>query len=130
MPRTAEDVETFLYRLNRTFEAGEGGFYMVSSGSDGPPIVVYVDDPIVVVRVDIGRVPEDEKRQLALFRRLLEYNGAGLVHASYALEGDKVTLAAGLQLENIDMNELSAVLADIDLALALHLGTLRELVSN
>jgi CesT_Tir_1 len=129
MPRTADDVETYLYRLNRTFEKGEGGLFMVSSGSEGPPIVVYVDDPIVVVRVDIGKVPKDEKMQLALFRQLLEFNGKGLVQASYALEGDNISLSAGLQLENIDMNEMAAVLADIDLALALHLSTLRELVT-
>lgn len=127
MPRNAEDVETFLFRLNRNFEIGENGLYLVSSGADGPPIVVYVDDPIVVVRVDIGKVPKDAALQLALFRQLLEYNGTGLVHAAYALEGDEVTLAAGLPLENIDMNELAAVLSDIDVALALHLDTLRKL---
>ena len=127
MPRNADDVETFLHRLNRNFEQSGDGLFLVSSGADRPPIVVYVDEPIVVVRVDIGKVPSDEKRQLALFRQLLEYNSSQLVQAAYAIEGDDVVLAAGLPLDNIDMNEIAAVLNDVELALARHVGKLREL---
>lgn len=130
MPRNAEDVETFLFRLNRNFERSQENLFLVSTGNDGPPIVVYVNEPIVVVRVDIGKPPSDEKRQLALFRQLLEYNGTGLVHASYAVEDGEVSLSAGLALENIDQNELAAVLSDIDLALALHMPKLRELMTD
>jgi hypothetical protein len=128
MPRNADDVETFLHRLNRNFERNAEGMFLVSSGAEGPPVVVYVEEPIVVVRVDIGKIPKDEKRQLELFRALLQFNGTGLVHASYALEEDEVTLAAGLALENVDMNELAAVLSDIDLALTLHMQKLRGLM--
>jgi hypothetical protein len=130
MPRNAEDVETFLFRLNRTFERNDENMFLVSSGSDGAPVVVYVNDPIVVVRVDIGKPPNDDNKKLALYRQLLEYNGAALVHASYALEDGEVTLSAGLALENIDQNEIAAVLSDIDLALALHMPKLRELMTN
>ena len=38
MPRNAEDVETFLYRLNRTFERSEESLFLVASGDDGPPV--------------------------------------------------------------------------------------------
>ena len=127
MPRNAEDVETFLYRLNRNFERSEESLFLVASGDDGPPVAVYVNDPIVVVSVDIGPVPKDERRHLMLFRQLLEFN-AKLVHASYALEDGEVTLGSGLALENIDQNEIAAVLSDIDLALALHMSKLRELM--
>lgn len=128
MPRNAEDVENFLYRLNRNFE-GENGMFLVSSGSEGPPIAVRVVEPIVVVRVDIGKIPADQGKQLELMRKLLEYNGTDLVHAAYALEGDEMVLSAGLELESLDENELAAVLSDIDLALARHVATLRELAS-
>ena len=37
-------------------------------------------------------------------------------------------LAAALELESVDPNELEAVLADIDMALAEHVPALRELV--
>lgn len=126
MPRNADDVETFLYRLNRTFDS-DAGTFLVSSGTDGPPIALRVVEPIVLARVDIGTLPKDEAKQLALFRRLLEYNATDLVHAAYALEGDEIVLSAGLELENVDMNELAAVLSDIDLALARHIKTLRDI---
>ena len=130
MPRTADDVENILYALNRNFESRGEGTYLVSSGTDGPPIAVHVDDPIVVVRVDIGPVPKDDKRQLALFRQMLEYNGSSLVHCAYALEGGEIVLTSGNALDNIDANEIAAVLSDIDLALARHVKILRELATE
>jgi hypothetical protein len=129
MPRTAEDVESFLYRLDRTFDS-EGGTYLVSTGVDRPPVALRVMDPIVVARLDIGKAPEDEKKQLAVFRKLLEYNATDLAHASYGLEDGEIVLSAGLELENLDMNELAAILSDIDLALARHIKELRELVGD
>ncbi len=127
MPQNVDDVENILYRLNRNFESGGAGTFLVSSGTEGPTIAVHVNDPIVVVRVAIGPVPSDEQRQLALFRQLLEYNAEGLVHSAYALEGSEMVLTSGLALENIDANELAAVLSDIDLALARHVKKLREI---
>jgi hypothetical protein len=129
MPRNAEDVENFLYRLNRTFDREDNGMFIVSSGVEGPPIAVRVVDPIVVVRVDIGKVPDGTERQAKVFRQLLEYNGSDLVHSSYCLEGDEIILSAGLELENIDENELAAVLSDIDLALVRHVPILHELAA-
>ncbi len=129
MPRNIQDVETFLYRLNRNFEVKDGTF-VVSSGTDRPPIAVHVAEPVVVVRTDIGKVPDDEKVQLELFRQLLDHNASDLVHAAYAIEKDEVVLSAGLELENLDMNELAAVLSDIDLALARHVKKLRTIATK
>lgn len=129
MPRNAEDVENFLYGLNRPFDREENGVFVVSTGVDRPPIAVRVSDPIVLVRADIGKAPDDVARQAKVFRKLLEYNGVDLVHASYCLEGEEIILSAGLELENLDANELAAVLSDIDLALVRHVPTLRELVA-
>ena len=126
MPRTVEDVEEFLIRLSRTFDHSDGMF-IVSSGVDSPPIAIRVDDPIVVLRVDIGEVPEEEATQNAVFRRMLELNSSDLVHASYGLAGDEIVLTAGLPLENLDANELAVVLSDIDVALVSHIGELRKL---
>ncbi len=38
-----------------------------------------------------------------------------------------MVLTGALELENLDLNELEAVLSDIDLALARHVPTLHEL---
>ena len=129
MPRNADDVETFLYRLNRNFDHNDGTF-LVSSGSDGPPIAVHVAEPIVVVRVDIGIAPSDDAALLELYKKLLDYNANDLVHAAYGLEDDEIVLASGLELENIDLNELAAVLVDMDLALARHIKTLRQIAAG
>ena len=129
MPRNVEDVETFLLRLNRMFDRHDNAF-IVSSGVDGPPICIMVSDPIVVVRVDIGPLPSDRDRQNQVCRKLLEHNGADLVHSAYALEGDQIVLSSGLPLENLDLNELAAALSDIDLALARQVGPLNRLAKG
>src|SRR5688572_21005652 len=107
MPRTVEDVETYLLNLNRQFYS-DAGTYIVNSGSSQTPIAIRVEDPIVAVRVEIGPVPSDTPHQAKFFRRLLEYNARDLMHASYGIEDTTVVLAAALELENLDMNELEA----------------------
>jgi len=125
MPRTAEDVESYLLQLDRRYE-NDAGTFLVSSGADAPPIAIRVAPPIVAVRVAIGPIPKDNSHQVRLFRRLLEYNATDLMHASYGVEGGDVVLAAALELDNLDKNELEAVLSDMDLALARHIGVLRD----
>lgn len=124
MPRTFEDVENYLMALDRRFE-NDAGTILVATEEASPPIAIRVAAPIVAIRAKIGQIPKDTKHQLALFRRLLEYNATDLMHASYAIEGDFVVLTAALELENLDKNELEATLSDMDLALARHVGTLK-----
>jgi len=126
MARTVDDIELYLKSLERTFERDDD-IFLIASGEAGIPVAVHVHDSLVLVRVDIGRVPEHDAQKLAVFRRVLELNGSDLVHASYGLEGDEVVLGAALPLENLDFNELSSMLADVDLALARHVNQLREL---
>lgn len=129
MPRNVDDVETFLHRLERQFHR-DGDAFVVAGGTAATRIVVLVNDPVLLLRVDIGKAPTDAPRQLAVFRKLLELNGSDLVHGSYGLEGDEIALSAGLQLENLDLNELGSALADIDLALARHVPELAQLCTK
>jgi hypothetical protein len=62
-----------------------------------------------------------------LFRKLLVLNATALVHAAYGIEGEKIVLSAALELKNLDLNELEAVLADLDMALANQVPTLRAI---
>lgn len=123
MPRTTEDVENYLIQLDRRFESDKGT-YLVSAGSDAPPIAVHVAPPIVALRVAIGPVPGDDAHKVRLFSRLLELNASDLMHASYGIEAGTIVLSAALELDNLDQNELSAVLSDMDLALARHVSGL------
>jgi hypothetical protein len=123
MPRTAEDVENYLLQLDRRFEVDGGTLWLESAGTT---VAVRVSPPIVALRVVIGSVPTDEALRASLFRKLLEYNASDLMHISYGIDHDTVVLSGALELENLDINELEAVLSDIDLALARHVPSLRE----
>lgn len=125
MPRTREDVETYLYQLDRKFE-DQHGTLLVSTGEGSPPIAIQIAAPIVVFRVTIAAIPKDDGHRLSLFKALLEHNASDLMHASYGLEGETVVLSGALALDNLDFNELEATLSDIDLALVRHVPGLFE----
>jgi hypothetical protein len=125
MPRTAEDVESYLLQLDRRFE-NDGGTYLVTGGAGSTPIAIRVAPPIVAIRVVIGPIPEDSAHQMRFFRRLLEYNATDLMHISYGIAGNDAVLSAALELENLDLNELEATLSDVDLALVRHVPALHE----
>lgn len=127
--RTEKDVEAYLARMNRAYKPveGERSTYLVHSSDAMPPIAIRVDPPLVVVRVDIA---DARAANVALLRKLLEYNAEALVHSAYGLEKDHIVLAAALELENLDMNELEAVLDEVDLALAQQVPLLSKLANS
>ena len=128
MIRTNEDLEGFLGRLERRFEKLPEGTYIVSMGGGRPLVAMRLAPPVLVLEVVIGKVPSAPPEQLStLYRRLLEFNADGLLHAAYGLQGDQIQLSAALELESVDLNELEAVLADLDMALAEQVPALREL---
>lgn len=126
MSRTQQDVEAYLSRLDRNFETLADGTLLVSTGRNSPPIVIRLAPPVVVLRVDIGPLPSAEA-EARVFKRLLELNARDLVHASYGIADDTIELSAALELDSLDLNELEAVLADLDLALATHVSEIRSL---
>jgi hypothetical protein len=127
MLQTNEDLEATLTRLERPFERLEDGTYIVTMGAGKPLLAVRLAPPVLVLRVAIGYAPPEAT---GLYRRLLELNASALLHAAFGLEGERIVLAAALELESVDLNEIEAVLADIDLALAEHVPSLHELVKN
>ena len=126
MPRTDEDLEAFLVRLGRHFEPAGEATWLLSAGADAPPIVARVAPPVVLLRLDVGPLPEPPA-EARVYRRLLELNATDLLHASYGVDGGRVVLSASLELDNLDLNELEASLADIDLALAGQIEGIRKL---
>ena len=131
MARTGDDLEGYLTKLERRFERLADGTYLIAMAPRQPPVALRVVPPVVVTQVDIGRVPEqDAARCSALYKRLLELNAQDLMHAAYGLTGDRITLTSALELDNLDLNELEAVLADISMALSEHVPALRQLVGQ
>ncbi len=128
MVSTAEDLERFLDRLTRRYERTPEGTYLLAAGAEQPPIGVRLAPPVLVAQATIGLAPKgDAALEARFFRRLLELNGSELMHAAYSLSGDMVVLGAALPLDNLDLNELEAVLSAFDLALATHVPALRAM---
>jgi hypothetical protein len=128
MARTARDIEAYLEKLARPYELLQDSTYVLDSGEHRPPIALRVSGPILVARVFIGPAPQGQtSMEAALFRRMLQLNASDLLYCAYGIEQDHIVLSAAMELENLDLNELDAVLADMDLALARHVAQLREL---
>ena len=130
MIQSNEDLEGYLHRLERRFERAEEGTYFVSIGADRPLVALRIAAPVLVAQVDIGLAPVDAAAAAPLFHKLLVLNATALLHAAYGIEGEKIVLGAALELQSLDLNELEAVLADLDLALANQVPTLREFGSK
>ncbi|HEU4579589.1 MAG TPA: hypothetical protein VFS67_15125 [Polyangiaceae bacterium] len=127
-----EDLEALLTGLHRHYEqAGSSGVYLVGMGPGQPPCALTISPPVLVAQVQVGPLPGLEERVLARYlRRLLELNASGLLHAAFALEADQIVLTAALELQNLDANELAAVLADLDMALSEHVPSLVALAQQ
>lgn len=127
-----EALEAHLARLNRSYElAGEAGVYLVSMGPGQPPCALSISPPVLVAQVHVGPVPpHDDAASAGFMRRLLQLNASGLLHSAFAFEADRIVLTAALELQNLDMNELEAVLADLDMALSEHVPSLALLSKN
>jgi hypothetical protein len=128
MIRSSEDLEAQLTRLGRRHERLPDGTFMLSIGANQPPVALRLVPPVLLVQVSVGAAPKADNAAAPLFRKLLELNASALVHTAYGLEGDQIVLSSALELDNLDLNELEAVLADIDVALGEHVPVLRSLV--
>lgn len=128
MIRSSDDLEAQLGRLGRRYERTEDGTFIISLGPSQPPAAVLLVPPVLVVQVAIGTAPQDLGKAAPIYKKLLELNASALLHSAFGLEGDQIVLAAALELEHLDLNELEAVLADIDVALGEHVPLLRSMV--
>ena len=128
MATSTEDLGAFLTRLDRRFDKVDEHTFLVSLGAGRPPAALRVEKPVVLVQVDVGAAPAGASAlEAGLFRRLLELNATDLLHASYGIENGQIVLGAALELDTMDIGELEAVLANIDMALAEHVPGLLEM---
>ncbi|HKY38723.1 MAG TPA: CesT family type III secretion system chaperone [Polyangiaceae bacterium] len=128
MIKNSDDLEAQLGRLERRYERNPDGTFVVSLGKNQPPVALVLVPPVLVAQVAVGPAPKDEKTAAKVYKKLLELNASALLHTAYGLENDRIVLAAALELDNLDLNELEAVLADIDVALSEHVPVLRGMI--
>ena len=125
---TKEDIESFLARLSAsgaTFSEVEPGFWIVRPSPESDlSVAVNYTPPVVLLRIDVMALPEDQEKTASLTRRLLEYNATDLLHGSYGLQADQIVLTEALELSALDFEEFLASYESMTLALASHLREL------
>ena len=118
--RSREDIESYLTRAEVPFEeVGEDGLWLLHDSSLGESIAIKATDSLLLFRVKVLELSEVAD-SAALFESLLRLNASDLVHGAYGISEGAVVLTCTLQMENLDYNELQAVLDDFSLALANH----------
>ncbi len=127
---TRDDIESYLDRLGSegtSYSEVENGLWLVRPGGAlDLDVVVHYSPPVVILRVKVMTIPEDDARCAGLNRRLLELNAMDLLHGSYGIEGDDIVLTETLELSHLDYEEFLATYESMTLALSSHL---RELAS-
>ncbi|MEE9133261.1 MAG: YbjN domain-containing protein [Gemmatimonadota bacterium] len=121
---TREDVEGYLVRIELPFQELEEGLWVVGDRQEVAPVFVNYAPPLLIVRVEVMDVPDDEELRNGLFRELLELNSTDLVHGAYGLDGNEIVLTDTLLLADLDFSEIQASLESILLALRSHYETL------
>jgi hypothetical protein len=125
--RTREDIESYLARAEVPYEVvGDEGMWLVRDSSLGENIAIQAAGPLLLFRVKVLELQEVGDKA-ALYEELLRLNASDLVHGSYGITDEAVVLTCTLEIENLDYNELQAVLDDFSLALANHYAKLTKL---
>ena len=114
--KSAEDVESYLLRMGVPYEIVHPGFWLVKT--DGPPLAVSLAGPVLAFRLKVMELPRTGKEEL--YRTLLMLNTTEMVHGAFGIEGDAVVIVHALELENLDLNEMQAVIDDMSMAVAKH----------
>jgi hypothetical protein len=117
---SVDDLDSHLIQTGLPFEQiGHNTWVIHPEGAHAPQIAVSADLPIVLFSVPVLELTTEQRKDVELFRCLLELN-AELLHSSYSLQGDKVVLSGAQQLENLDFNEFQAMIDDMCMALDKH----------
>ena len=118
--RSREDIESYLARAEVPYEVvGDDGMWLVHDSSLGENIAIKAAGPLLLFRVKVLELTGVSDKG-ALFEELLKLNTTDLVHGSYGIAEDAIVLTCTLEMENLDYNELQAVLDDFSVALANH----------
>ena len=119
-----EDLESFLIRTEMDHREIGDAMWLVDpvkdAQEDHPAVVISLSPPLVIFRVSIGTLPDDDQARLELFRKLLELNATDLVHGAYGLEGDEIILVDALEIQDLDYSEFLASLESLSLAVTSH----------
>ncbi len=124
-----EKVESYLVDLGLSYsEQGENIWTVYGEEKGLENFIVMVEYPLLVVRVNVMKAPENNR--CALFEELLKLNATDLVHGGYGLDGENVILIDTLEVETLDIEELQASIDSMGLALVQHYELLSRYRTN
>lgn len=124
---TRDDIESFLIRMDVDFDELEEGMWLVRSRNDGPPTVVHLSTPVLIVRLKVMDLSDMNGSMEDLYRKLLVLNATDVVHGAYGIEEEELILSDTLELETLDFQELRASVESLQFAAESHLEDIREL---
>ncbi len=122
-----EDLESFLIRMDLDYEEVDEGMFLTRTESSGTPMVVHHADALLLIRMKVMDMPEDNESSKELYRTLLELNATEIVHGAYGIENGDLILSDTLELETLDFHELQASMESIGLAAVTHMQKIRSL---
>lgn len=125
--RKPEDIESFLIDSGYQFEPLPDQMWRVSDEADDlDNILVFITETVVNFQVGLFTLPENPST--ALLHRMLELNASSLIHGAFAIDKDKVILIGALELDNLDRNELQAMVESMAMAIREHHEELTALI--
>ena len=122
-----EDLESFLIRMDLDYEEVDEGMFLIRGENSGLPVVVHYADALLLIRMKVMDMPEEDASSVNFYRTLLELNATELVHGAYGIEDGELIISDTLELETLDFLELQASMESIELAAATHMDTIRGL---
>ena len=125
-----EDLESFLIRMDLSYEEVDEGMFLTRAEDDGAPVVVHHADALCLIRMKVMDMPEENAGSLDLYRTLLELNATEVVHGAYGIEDGDLILSDTLELETLDFHELQASMESITLAAASHMEQIQSLAGH
>lgn len=126
--RNSDDIESFLIDSGYSYERLSEQMWRVSDDIDElENIVVFITETIINFQVSLFTLPESPS--VTLLQRLLELNASSIIHGAFAIDKGKVILIGALELDNLDRNELQAMVESMALAIREHHEELTALIS-
>jgi hypothetical protein len=121
---TREDLESFLIRMDLDYEEIEEGMFLVRGGNGA--VVVHHSEPVLLLRLNVMDLPTDGDLS-ELYKALLEWNAADIVHGAYGIEEGEIILSDTLELQTLDYEELQASVESLQFAASSHLAQIKVL---
>ncbi len=112
-------VKEYLNELNYSIlnENEDENFFVIDKESEGiKNMVIVVENPILIMEQLIFKVKEDN---MEMYKSLLQKN-QDILHGAFVLnqDGNSVIFRDTLQVENLDLNELSGSLNSLSLLMS------------